>query len=83
LGHLQEARHLRRGRALCPLIPAHTTVDLRLGGAYQNLFWSVSAQNLFNVMYYDYAVASSSTYGRYNAYPLAGRTFMVKAGATF
>jgi iron complex outermembrane receptor protein len=66
-----------------PLIPAHTTVDLRLGGAYQNLFWSVSAQNLFNVMYYDYAVASSSTYGRYNAYPLAGRTFMVKAGATF
>ena len=33
--------------------------------------------------YYDYAVASSATYGRYNAYPLPGRTYMVKAGATF
>jgi iron complex outermembrane receptor protein len=28
-------------------------------------------------------VASSSTYGRYNAYPLPGRTYMVKAGMTY
>ena len=66
-----------------PTIPAHTTVDLRLGGAVQNFFWSVSVQNLFNVEYFDYAVASSATFGRYNAYPLPGRTFMAKAGATF
>jgi iron complex outermembrane receptor protein len=66
-----------------PMIPAHTTVDLRLGGAVQNFFWSVSVQNLFNVEYFDYAVASSATFGRYNAYPLPGRTFMAKAGATF
>ena len=66
-----------------PLIPAHTTVDLRLGGEWKHLFWSVSVQNLFDVQYFDYAVASSATFGRYNAYPLAGRTFMVKAGATY
>ena len=66
-----------------PMIPAHTTVDVRLGGAYKHLFWSASVQNLFDVEYFDYAVASSSTYGRYNAYPLPGRTYMVKAGATF
>ena len=66
-----------------PLIPAHATVDLRLGGEMKNLFWSAAVQNLFNVEYFDYAVASSAIYGRYNAYPLAGRTFMVKAGVTF
>ena len=44
-----------------PLIPAHTTVDVRLGGQTQNLFWSVAVQNLFNVLYFDYAVASSAT----------------------
>lgn len=66
-----------------PEIPAHTTVDIRLGGEWQHLFWSASVQNLFDVQYFDYAVASSATYGRYNAYPLPGRTFMVKAGATF
>ena len=66
-----------------PTIPAHTLVDVRLGGAVKNLFWSVSVQNLFDVQYFDYAVASSAVFGRYNAYPLAGRTFMVKAGATY
>ncbi len=66
-----------------PLIPAHATVDLRLGGSYRNFFWSASVQNLFNVLYFDYAVASSATFGRYNAYPLPGRTYLVKAGVTF
>ena len=66
-----------------PTIPAHATVDLRLGGEYQHLFWSASVQNLFDAQYFDYAVASSATYGRYNAYPLPGRTFMVKAGMTY
>lgn len=66
-----------------PLIPAHTAVDVRLGGQTQNFFWSATVQNLFNALYFDYAVASSATFGRYNAYPLPGRTFMVKAGATF
>ena len=39
--------------------------------------------NLFNALYYDYAVASSFTPDRFAAYPLPGRTYMVKAGVTF
>jgi iron complex outermembrane receptor protein len=66
-----------------PLIPAHATVDIRLGGEVRNLFWSVSVQNLFDALYFDYAVASSATFGRYNAYPLPGRTFLLRAGVTF
>jgi iron complex outermembrane receptor protein len=64
-------------------IPADATVDLKLSGAYDRFFWSVSVNNLFNALYYDYAIASSFTPGRFSAYPLPGRTFMVKAGATF
>ena len=69
-----------------PLIPAHATVDMRIGGQIpiagqrKDAFWSFTVQNLFNDMYYDYAIASTTTIGRYNAYPQAGRTFMFRAG---
>ncbi|HEY8337611.1 MAG TPA: TonB-dependent receptor [Tardiphaga sp.] len=66
-----------------PLIPANATVDLKLSGAWDRFFWSLSVNNLFDAMYYDYAIASTATLGRFNAYPLSGRTYMVKAGATF
>jgi iron complex outermembrane receptor protein len=64
-------------------IPADATVDLKLSGAYDRFFWSLSVNNLRNALYYDYAIASSFTPGRFSAYPLPGRTYMVKAGATF
>ena len=64
-------------------IPANATVDLKLSGAYEHFFWSLSVNNLFNALYYDYAIASAFTAGRFSAYPLPGRTYMVKAGATF
>jgi iron complex outermembrane receptor protein len=64
-------------------IPGDATIDLKLSGAYEHFFWSVSVNNLLNALYYDYAIASSFTPGRFNAYPLPGRTFLVKAGATF
>ena len=66
-----------------PLIPAHTVVDVRLGGKVDRFNWSVAVQNLFDEQYFDYAVASASTFGIYNAYPQPGRTFIVRAGATF
>ena len=50
---------------------------------YDRFFWSLSVNNLFNALYYDYAIASSFTPGRFSAYPLPGRTYMVKVGATF
>jgi iron complex outermembrane receptor protein len=64
-------------------IPANATADLKLSGQYEHFFWSLSVNNLFNALYYDYAIASSFTPGRFSAYPLPGRTYMVKAGATF
>jgi iron complex outermembrane receptor protein len=63
-----------------PLIPAHTLVDMRIGGEYKNAFWSLSVQNLFNDMYFDYGIASTATLGRYNAYPQPGRTVMARVG---
>jgi len=64
-------------------IPADATIDLKLSGAYEHFFWSLSVNNVLNALYYDYAIASTFTPGRFSAYPLPGRTYMVKAGATF
>ncbi len=64
-------------------IPASATIDVKLSGEYHHFFWSLSVNNLLNALYYDYAIASTFTPGRFSAYPLPGRTYMVKAGATF
>lgn len=64
-------------------IPGSATADIKLSGQYDRFFWSLSVNNLFNALYYDYAIASSFTEGRFSAYPLPGRTYMVRAGATF
>ena len=63
-----------------PMIPAHTVVDMRIGGQVKNVTWSFAVQNVFNAMYYDYGIASTFTLGRYNAYPQPGRTFMARLG---
>ena len=63
-----------------PLIPAHTVVDMRIGGEVKNVFWSFTVQNVFNDLYYDYGIASTFTLGRFNAYPQPGRTFMARLG---
>jgi iron complex outermembrane receptor protein len=74
---------------LQPLIPAHTLVDLRIGGEIDKFFWSFAVQNLFDVQYFDYAIASpfpngfGSTLGTFNAYPQPGRAYMVRAGVTW
>jgi iron complex outermembrane receptor protein len=66
-----------------PLIPANATVDFKLSGEYDRFFWSLSVNNIFNVLYYDYAIAGAFTPDRFSAYPLPGRTFLLKAGAVF
>lgn len=66
-----------------PQIPGKAVVDLRVGGEIDRFFWSASVQNVFDVLYFEYAIASAFTLGTYNAYPLPGRTFLVKAGMTF
>lgn len=66
-----------------PEMPGYTLVDVKLGGEYRALTWSASVNNVLDVDYYSYAVASSSTYGTFNAYPLPGRTYWLEAGVTF
>lgn len=78
-----------------PKIPGNATADVKLGGSYDRFFWSAAVLNVFNLHYYDYAIASGGiaagpffgglppTLGLFSAFPLAGRTFMVRAGATF
>ncbi len=66
-----------------PMIPAFAVVDLRIGGEVDKMFWSLAVQNLFNEKYFDYAVASSSTFGTYNAYPQPGTAYMARLGVKF
>jgi len=79
-----------------PLVPAQATADVKLGGKYDRFFWSAAVLNVFDKHYYDYAIASGGiaagpffpaglppTIGLFNAFPLAGRTFLLQAGATF
>ncbi|MGI8526546.1 MAG: TonB-dependent receptor [Pseudolabrys sp.] len=79
-----------------PLIAGEATMDVKLGGQYRNLFWSAALLNAFNKHYFDYAIASGGiaagpffpaglppTPGSFSAYPLAGRTFLLQAGAMF
>src|SRR4029453_1668733 len=56
-------------------IPASATVDFKLSGAYERFFWSISVNNILNALYYDYAVESLFTPGRFSAYPLPGPTY--------
>jgi len=63
------------------LIPAHTTVDLRLGGQIDRFNWSIAVQNVFNVQYFDYGVVIFPA--NYLVYPLPGRAFLAKGSATF
>ncbi len=66
-----------------PKIPDYWLVDLKLTKRFENFFIEGSVNNLFDEEYYDYAVASAFTFGAYNAYPLPGRSFFLKAGVTF
>jgi iron complex outermembrane receptor protein len=79
-----------------PVIPAQATADVKFSGQYDRFFWSAAVLNVFDKHYYDYAIASGGiaagvfapsgippTIGLFNAFPLAGRTFLLQAGATF
>lgn len=64
-------------------IPAYTMVDLKL--AKRHGPWRVSGEisNLFNTKAYDTGIISTSTAGRYSAYPLPERSFMVSVERSF
>lgn len=66
-----------------PMIPSRTLVDLRIGGEAGWARYSLAVQNLFDQHYFDYGIASTSTFNSYNAYPLPGRTVMGRVGVSF
>jgi iron complex outermembrane receptor protein len=67
-----------------PQIPDYALVDLRVNGKlFEHVTWSAQADNLFDTSYFNYGVASTATFGTYNAYPLPGRTFLFRLGAVF
>jgi len=66
-----------------PQIPANATMNVKLGGEWNQFFWSAAVLNLFNTNYYDYAIASAFTQGFFSAYPQPTRTFVLRAGAIF
>src|SRR5262245_30346053 len=65
------------------LIPGDATIDLKLSGAVYHFYWSFAVINVLDALYYDYAIASTFTPGRFSAYPLPGRSYLLKAGVTF
>ncbi len=66
-----------------PQIGDYALVDLKLSGALGRLDWSAEVNNILDKSYFNYAIASATTFGTYNAYPLPGRTFMLTAGMDF
>ena len=58
-------------------IPAYSLVDLKLVHEINDWQVSASVNNLLDRKYFNYAVSSQFTPGRYNAYTLPGRTFFV------
>ena len=66
-----------------PKTPAYLLLGMRLPGQYGKFSWSLTTNNLLDQNYFNYGVASTTTAGRYNAYPQPGRTFMARAGVDF
>jgi iron complex outermembrane receptor protein len=63
-------------------VPAYAMVDVRVGGAFDRYFWSITAQNLFDRKIFDYGLDQSfGAFTFINLYPLPGRTVMLRVGA--
>ncbi len=56
-------------------IPAYSLTDLKLVQQNGALQLNFAVNNLFDRKYFNYAVSSQFTQGKYNAYTLPGRTF--------
>jgi iron complex outermembrane recepter protein len=54
-------------------IPSYQTVDLKLSKKIANFELALRVNNLFDEKYYNFAVNSAATPGRFNAYPLPER----------
>ena len=64
-------------------IPAYTTLDLKLILARKPWTVETSVKNALNEKYFDYGVSSTSTAGKYNAYPNPERNIMLTVTRSF
>ena len=64
-------------------IPSHLLTNLFILNQRDVFDLSITIKNLFNEKYHNYAVASSSTNGTYNAYPEPGREILFSLIAKF
>jgi len=64
-------------------IPSYQTVDLKLSKEIGLLDLALQVNNVLDEEYFNYAVNSTSTAGKYNAYPLAERSFYFSASYLF
>ena len=66
-----------------PLLPRSTLYSMKLSGKISNFFWSATVNNILDRELHNYGVASASTFGRINTYPLPERTIIMRAGVKF
>lgn len=64
-------------------MPAYTVVDLKLSHHTGSWLLAAAVNNLFDRRYFTYAIASTATAGKYNAYPMAERNFSLNATYEF
>ena len=64
-------------------IPSYLIANMNITSKFGKFFSILSINNIFDKKYHNYAVASSSTLGAYNAYPEPGREIIFDLGSKF
>ena len=64
-------------------IPSHFISNINFSSKFYKFLITLSVNNIFDEKYFNYAVASSSTIGTYNAYPQPGREIFLNIGVKF
>ena len=64
-------------------IPSYVITNMSITSKFGKFFSTLLISNIFNIKYHNYAVASSSTIGAYNAYPQPGREIIFSLGTKF
>jgi iron complex outermembrane receptor protein len=64
-------------------IPSYIIANMSITSKFGKFFSTLSINNIFDAKYHNYAVASSSTLGAYNAYPETGREIILSLGTKF
>ncbi len=83
INHVSERRMDNDQLNTQPKIPDYTIVDLKVSGTYNSWRGSLSINNILDEDYFTEAIASTFTPNRYNAFPLAGTTFMAAVAYTY